>query len=571
MVVGVMSAPTPLAVAARAAAFLPLLLVALAALARGQDDTAEEAPPVPELTLPDSPAAALEMQKGLDETLESRDLAELEELLSAWTSIVAAHAAELEKALSAPSGTPEHDASVALRTELDVLLTGADAIAEAVARAGGDADGARAAIDALRPDDAEILEASTVPPNRKAALELPVEVLRAQLRPLKRDQVAAQLEQWLEFLQRTCLEVRNVEVSALQTDDPEQVDELNARAVALRGERAGLIKRVNVVIDALESKGGDVEEARAYVDSVVVQPPITGSRAAWATARAWLVDKEGGIATAKRVGLAVAILVGFWILAAVLRRVTRRATRSMPRASELLREFITSSVFRLTLLVGVLIALSTLGINMTPLVAAIGAAGLVIGLALQGTLSNLASGLMIMVYRPFDVGDAVFVAGITGKVDGMTLMTTSVKSFDNQTIHVPNNKIWGDVITNVTANRTRRVDMTFGIGYADDVEKAKAILERIVKGHEKVHADPAPVIRVHELGDSSVNLIVRPWTNTVDYWDVFWDVTEQVKRTFDEEGITIPFPQRDVHLIPAPPTDGAPQPREERPKSRAGS
>jgi small conductance mechanosensitive channel len=205
---------------------------------------------------------------------------------------------------------------------------------------------------------------------------------------------------------------------------------------------------------------------------------------------------------------------------------------------------------------------------MTPLVAAIGAAGLVIGLALQGTLGNLASGLMIMVYRPFDVGDLVTTAGVTGKVEGMTLMTTSVKTADNQRIHVPNNKIWGDVITNVTANDTRRVDLTFGIGYDDDITKAKSILKRVVEKHEKVLADPAPVIRVHTLGDSSVNLIVRPWAKTTDYWDVYWDVIEEVKRTFDAEGVSIPFPQRDVHLIPAPPAPGEAASQELQPKRR---
>jgi small conductance mechanosensitive channel len=393
------------------------------------------------------------------------------------------------------------------------------------------------------------LEASTVPSNRSSALALPVEVLEAQLRPLTLEQVSTQLSQWLSFLQRTCLEVRNVEVSSIQSEDPRTVEAFNARAVALRGERAGLIKRVEAVIDALERKGGDAEEARSYVRSVVAKPPIAGARAAWATARAWLTDKEGGIAMAISGSTALAILVAFWVLAKVLSRIARRATRSLPHASELLREFLIDSVRRLTILIGALIALSTLGLNMTPLVAAIGAAGLVIGLALQGTLGNIASGLMIMIYRPFDVGDAVQMAGVSGKVHGMTLMTTTVRTFDNQTTHVPNNKIWGDVITNVTANPTRRIDMIFGISYDDDVARAKEVLERIVSKHAKVLADPEPTIRLHELGDSSVNLIVRPWANTPDYWDVYWDVTEEVKRTFDAEGITIPFPQRDVHLL----------------------
>ncbi len=204
-----------------------------------------------------------------------------------------------------------------------------------------------------------------------------------------------------------------------------------------------------------------------------------------------------------------------------------------------------------TLAIGVLIAMTTLGANMAPLLAAIGAAGLVVGLALQGTLGNLASGLMIMVFRPFDVGDVVDVAGANGKVLGMNLMTTEVRTFDNRTVYVPNSRIWGDVITNVTANSTRRVDMVFGIGYGDDGAKAREIIEEILEKNDKVLEDPEPLVRLHELADSSVNFIVRPWSKTSDYWDVYWEVMEAVKVEFDAQGISIPFPQSDIHIIPA--------------------
>lgn len=517
-----------------------------------QDVTpAPDSAPVTEQVLPDSTATALEMGGSIEERIEGLAPEELAELLDAWIGITRRQSEELAQALAADEGTEAHEAAMGLRSELDTLLANADTLMEAASSAGVDLTRARQDLAVLRPDDSASLQVSTVPANRHKALELKVEVLEAQLRPLTREQVADQLEHWMEFLQRTCLEVRNVEVSALSTEDLEQVDAFNTRAVVLRGERAALIKRVDAVISALERKGGEISEARDFVDSVLARPPITGWNAAWSTARAWLTDKEGGIALAKSLAISVAILAAFWILSKVLGRLVQSAARRMSKASGLLREFVTSSVQRVTILVGVLIALSTLGINMTPLVAAIGAAGLVIGLALQGTLGNLASGLMIMVYQPFDVGDVVQVAGVSGKVFGMNLMTTAITTFDNQTIHVPNNKIWGDVITNVTANSTRRIDMVFGIGYADDISRAKEILARVVTGHEKVLADPEPNIRVHELGDSSVNLIVRPWTNTADYWDVYWDITEEVKRTFDAEGISIPFPQRDVHLIPA--------------------
>jgi len=187
-------------------------------------------------------------------------------------------------------------------------------------------------------------------------------------------------------------------------------------------------------------------------------------------------------------------------------------------------------------------------IDISPFVAALGAAVFVIGLALQGTLSNFASGMMILLYRPFDVGEVVNAAGTTGKVEAMTLVSTTLRLPDNQTVVVPNNSIWGGVITNITGQPTRRVDMTFGCGYGDDLQKAQKLLETIVSEHDKVLADPAPVVKVHALADSSVNFVVRPWCNTEDYWDVFWDVTRAVKDRFDAEGLSIPFPQQEVHM-----------------------
>jgi small conductance mechanosensitive channel len=155
---------------------------------------------------------------------------------------------------------------------------------------------------------------------------------------------------------------------------------------------------------------------------------------------------------------------------------------------------------------------------------------------------------MILFFRPFDVGDVVDAGGVSGKVTAMNLVSTSIKTFDNKDMVVPNNKIWQDVITNATGVDTRRVDMEFGIGYADDIDKVQAILEEIVAGHPKALKDPEPTIRMNTLADSSVNFICRPWAKTADYWDVYWDVTKAVKQRFDAEGIGIPYPQRDVHL-----------------------
>jgi small conductance mechanosensitive channel len=216
--------------------------------------------------------------------------------------------------------------------------------------------------------------------------------------------------------------------------------------------------------------------------------------------------------------------------------------------SQLARHMVVSTVSNLVMIFGLLIALSQLGIRLGPLLAGLGVAGFIVGFALQDTLGNFASGIMILLYRPYDVGDLVDVGGVFGKVDKMSLVSTSISTLDNQMIVVPNKKIWGDVIKNITAQDIRRVDMVFGIAYSDDVSKAEAILNDILKSNDKILDDPEPVVRLHTLGESSVDFVVRPWTKIDDYWDVYWDVTKAVKLRFDKDGISIPFPQRDVHV-----------------------
>jgi len=193
-------------------------------------------------------------------------------------------------------------------------------------------------------------------------------------------------------------------------------------------------------------------------------------------------------------------------------------------------------------------ALAALEVNISPLLALIGGAAFVVGLALQGTLSNFAQGLIILAYQPFDVGDVIDAGGVSGVVESMNMLSTTIRTFDNKVVIVPNGKIGGDTITNATASDTRRVDLTFGIGYSDDIDKAEAVLTKLVTDHPLVLADPAPVIKLNELADSSVNFVVRPWTKTGDYWTVYWDLIKGVKQAFDREGISIPFPQQDVHM-----------------------
>ncbi len=264
----------------------------------------------------------------------------------------------------------------------------------------------------------------------------------------------------------------------------------------------------------------------------------------------WAVSPTGGIALAMSLVKFIVILVVAAVVARVVASVlVGTLDRSHLHVSALLRDFIKNTTRKVLFLVGVMMALSELGIEVGPLIAGLGVAGFVIGFALQDSLSNFAAGVMILLYRPYDITDIVEVAGHTGKVAEMSLVSTTLLTFDNQVLTVPNGKIWGDVIRNVTAKETRRVDMKFGIGYSDDMDKAKAVLVEIVTAHELVLETPAPTIEVSELADSSVNFVVRPWSKTADYWTVFYDITKTVKKRFDAEGISIPFPQRDIHVF----------------------
>jgi len=266
-----------------------------------------------------------------------------------------------------------------------------------------------------------------------------------------------------------------------------------------------------------------------------------------ANVRSWISDK--GAAVLFRVFLFLVLLLASWKAAGFTERLTLRALgRSRVHLSQLLRRTVVSAARSVVLILGILIALAQLGISLGPALTGLGIAGFIVGFALQDSLSNFASGILILLYRPFDLGDFVELSGATGTVSAMSLVNTTVLTIDNRRLVVPNNQVWRNVIKNLTAQATRRVDMVFGISYSDDIEKAERILGQIVTEHEKVLPDPRPVVRLHELGESSVNFVVRPWVRTDDYWDVYWDVTRRVKVRFDEEGITIPFPQRDMHL-----------------------
>ncbi|MGB1237391.1 MAG: mechanosensitive ion channel family protein [Pseudomonadales bacterium] len=214
----------------------------------------------------------------------------------------------------------------------------------------------------------------------------------------------------------------------------------------------------------------------------------------------------------------------------------------------MLVNFVTSIGNAILLLVVIVAALNQLGVDTTSLIAVIGAAGLAIGLSLQDSLKNFAAGVMLLVFKPFKAGDFVEAGGVTGIVENVAIFNSVMRTGDNREVIVPNGAIYGGVIVNYSARDTRRVDMVFGIGYGDDLRKAKALLSEIIAEDSRILPEPEPVIAVSELADSSVNFIVRPWVNSADYWAVLWETTEKVKLRFDEEGISIPFPQMDVHV-----------------------
>jgi small conductance mechanosensitive channel len=415
--------------------------------------------------------------------------------------------------------------------------------------------------------------------------DIPVEVLRLQIKYLSAEELTTESDRWMDILRQTVRELNeaNIEIwyanqklaaaEAAATEPPpaeqnsadrkveqesERKDKVLARLAELRERRIQIIDRINVVLADLSAKLGMtpegkeqeiVQQHRRYVNAVkALKLDVADTRSTRATIIAWLKSSEGGVRLAKHIGQFLAIVTGFWLLSIVLGKIVGKAMTLSTSSSQLLRKFVVVSVRRITIIMGLLLGFAALEFNVTPVVAVIGAAGFVIAFALQNTLSNFASGLMIMFYKPFDIGDFVETTQVAGKVRSMTLVTTNVMTADNKLMVVPNNELWGKVITNVTHSSERRVDLVFGIGYDDDIELAERVLAEVVAAHPLVLKEPEPVIRVAELADSSVNLICRPWVKTPDYWTVHGELTRAVKERFDTEGISIPFPQRDIHI-----------------------
>jgi len=248
----------------------------------------------------------------------------------------------------------------------------------------------------------------------------------------------------------------------------------------------------------------------------------------------------------KIVGAILIFIIGKWLaryLSKLLGKILKKNNMD-----ETLTSFLGNITYYSLLLMVLIAAAGQLGINTTSFLTIVGAAGLAVGLALKDSLSNFASGVMIIMFRPFKVGDVVTAGGQTGKVESIAIFNTVLNTPDNQMVIVPNSSITADVITNINAKSTRRIDLVVGIGYDDNIGEAKSTLEDLIKTDSRILSDPAPTIAVSELADSSVNFVVRPWVKTADYWTVRFDLTEKIKLMFDEKSISFPYPQQDVHM-----------------------
>lgn len=252
-----------------------------------------------------------------------------------------------------------------------------------------------------------------------------------------------------------------------------------------------------------------------------------------------------------RILVALIIFLIGQMVAKIVSRVLGKVLRHT-KLDRILIEFIQSLVNALLLVFVIVAALDQLGVNTNSVIAVLGAAGLAIGLALQGSLQNFAAGFMLLIFRPFKDGDFVDTAGTSGIVEKIGIFSTTLRTGDNKEVIIPNGSIYSGNIINYSKRATRRIDMIFSIGYGDDIRLARDVMAAIINAEPRVLADPPPQIVVGELGASSVNFFVRPWVKTEDYWDVKFDLNEKIKIAFDENGITIPFPQMDVHWNRAP-------------------
>ncbi len=387
-------------------------------------------------------------------------------------------------------------------------------------------------------------------PIQDLSTDHPIDQLQRLIAPLTVEQLTTEAERWQGIVQAKMTRIAGLKVVAMSAQG-EALDRVHEQINVLSEERVELIEKFYLIINSMELKGGDpelIDSHRNYVTGAVASElQATDVKTIISQLINWTADSGIGLLLS-----AATILGSLFILIMVARFIRSLAARGLRRVShlsQLMQDFLLKATFWLAFAIGLLLVLSLFGVNITPLFAVLGGASFILAFAMQETLGNLAAGLMIMINKPFDVGDLIDTNGVVGEVEAVSIVSSTVRTLDNQVVILPNSAVWGSIITNVTVSAVRRVDMVFGIGYGDDMETASRVLQDLVKNHPLILDDPEPKIKVHELADSSVNFICRPWTRTENYWDVYWDLTRQAKEGFDAAGVSIPFPQRDVHLF----------------------
>jgi small conductance mechanosensitive channel len=382
--------------------------------------------------------------------------------------------------------------------------------------------------------------------------DLKREDLGKLLVPLSEPELAKVAEIWRGYLQA------NLEQVALQSlgHNLAKSNLKNGRRDHLDGlfdAQSALEIKYRDILAAWKAKGADekaMEQHELYLRAALRDTLRTIDPAAlFRRLQRWVQSPDGVIEFLLKT---IATGLAIWLLflwARFSRRMAERGLARLPTVSRILRKFLLKVVYWATFFIGLLVLLGLLGVNVTPFFAVFGGLSFILGFALQQTIGNLASGLMMMILKPFDTGDTVTVAGVSGQVDELSLTCATIRTFDNQVHTIPNSRIWADVITNVSASETRRVDLVFRIDYADSTRQAIALLEEMVTADPRCLTDPEPQIFVGELADSSVNIFCRPWVKREDYWAVYWGLTGAAKERFDSEGLSIPFPRQEISFL----------------------
>lgn len=325
----------------------------------------------------------------------------------------------------------------------------------------------------------------------------------------------------------------------------------------LREERTKISDNFNAVLLELAAKtdGEDsktlalIKEYQLYSRGIQgIHLDIGDTTSSWISIKGWVVSEEGGLRFIFNLLHFCGILLGAWLLSKVVSILLNRALILSSNISQLLRDFLKGIVRWIIMSIGLIMALAAMEVSIAPLLALLGAAGFIIGLALQDSLSNFASGIMILFFRPFDVDDVIDAGGVSGTVTSVSLVSSTIMTFDNKKMLVPNNKIWRDVITNATDVKTRRIDLEFAVNYDSDIMQVQTILQDIAAEHPKVLETPEPMVHLHNITDTSIIFICRPWIRSVDYWSVRWDLMQSVKLRFAEAGVEAPHLQQDIHL-----------------------